>query len=157
LEDKKGVVAITFVGERVVHVEGRSRLFASRLSASEFATGLGGEPETAKTRSRIQEGRRPMKRPMPWLCLLLVAALLGYAWMACTTRPRMPEVGMSEKEVEEMLGPESGRLESAKLWDMDTGAIFVNLDDQRRVCEVIIMGRPRGPNLWVRFRGWFGF
>jgi hypothetical protein len=97
---------------------------------------------------------------MLWLCLLLVTILLIGAWLAFA-KPRLPVVGMTVQEVELILGPGGypAPFGKAKFWDTDTGQIWVDFDDQRRVCEVKVLheGGPRKPNLWERFREWLGF
>src|SRR5262245_21865973 len=98
-----------------------------------------------------------MKRTMLWLCVLLVAGLLGYAWVAYVTKPRMPVVGMTEDEVERIVGPGGYPFGRAKLWDTDTGSISVDFDDQRRLTDVRVFHMRRDErSLCKRFREWLG-
>jgi hypothetical protein len=125
-----------------------------------------------------------MKRKLKWTAVVLAVSLLGFATaIFLWSRDRITaeswkqiQIGMSEKEVEEILGGPGKRqcppglvrqLSEphdislfdrfiSKYWTSQRGCIQVNFDLRGNVCEKAF-GRSGEPNFIDRLRDWLGW
>jgi hypothetical protein len=103
-----------------------------------------------------------VKRPLLLLLVAFVALLLVGGWLVFASKPSLPVVGMTEVEVEKMLGVAQTRfladnhgVVNGKVWETTAGCIYVEFDDHGRAKEVQF--HPDDTTLWERFCAWLGF
>jgi hypothetical protein len=93
-------------------------------------------------------------------CLQLAPEAVSPGWRVVTSKPKLPTVGMTEEDVDQMLGPEwmqflhDGRPGNTKCWNRFAGVISVYFE-MGRVKDVQFY--PDDAPFWQRLIGWLFF